>query len=150
MDYTAFYPSILFMYFGTFAGVIIAIILLIGGDIYLLKQYLKTKNIIELIGFVTCTIAIIVVLYFSLNFFKDIPNVISKNYTVATGTAEGWDTAGQEPETRGFAFKKDDGEMINIVVTYPPIYQGDRFEVIYLPNTEYGAIVKKLESGELP
>lgn len=150
INYSAFYPSILFMYFGTFAGILVAIILLICGDIFLLKQYLKSKSIIELVGFVVFIAVIIIVSHFSRNYFKDIPNIVSKNYIITTGTAEGWDSAGQVHETRGFAFKRDDGEIKNIVVTYPPIYQGDRFEVIYLPNTGYGAIVKKLESGELP
>lgn len=152
MDYSAFYPSILFMYFGAFAGILVAIILLICGDIFLIKQYLKSKSIIELVGIIACVVGIIVVAYFSRNYFKDIPNVISKNYIVTTGTAEGWDSAGPISssagpvyETRGFAFRKDDGEIKKIVVTYPPVYQGDRFEVIYLPNTGYGAIVKKLD-----
>ena len=150
MDYSAFYPSILFMYFGTFAGVLVAIFLLICGDVFLLKQYLKSKSIIELVGVVACIVAVIAVAYFSRNFFKDIPNVLSKNYIITTGTAQGWDSAGQVHETRGFAFKTDNGETIKLVGTYPPVYQGDRFEVIYLPNTGYGCIVQKLESGELP
>lgn len=150
MDYSAFYPSILLMYFGTFIGVLVAIVLLIFGDVFLLKQYLKSKAIIELVGFVACIMIIIAVAYFSRNFFKDIPNVVNKNYIITTGTAVGWDAAGPVHETRGFAFKTDDGKIKNIVVNYTPIYKGDRFKVIYLPNTGYGAIIKKLESGELP
>jgi hypothetical protein len=150
MNYSAYYPSILFMYFGTFAGIILAVALLIYGDIYILKQYIKIKSNIELVGFIVFFVAILVVLYFSRNYFKDIPNVVSKNYIVTTGTAEGWDSAGQVHETRGFAYKTDGGETKKIVVTYPPVYQGDRFEVIYLPNTGYGAIIRKLEGGELP
>lgn len=150
MDYSAFYPSILFMYFGAFVWVLVAIVLLICGDVFLIKQYLKSKSVIELVGSIACIVAIIAVAYFSRNFFKDIPNVMSKNYIITTGTAEGWDSAGQVHETRGFAFKTDDGVIKKIVVTYTPIYRGDRFEVIYLPNTGYGAIVKKLEGSELP
>ena len=150
MDYSAFYPSILLMYLGTFIWVLVAIALLICGDVFLLKQYLKSKSIIELVGVVTCIVAAIAIAYLSQNFFEDIPNVISKNYVITTGTAEGWDTAGQDPETRGFTFIKDDGETKKIVVTFTPIYQGDRFEAIYLPNTGYGAIVKKIEGSGLP
>ncbi|MGI6248083.1 MAG: hypothetical protein ACOYJX_01570 [Acutalibacteraceae bacterium] len=143
MDYSAFYPSILINYFVAFAGIIIAIILLVVSGAFLLKRYLKSKSVIELVGVVACIVAIVAVAYFSRNFFKDIPNVLSENYIVTSGTAQGWDSAGQVHETRGFAFKRDDGEIAKIVVTYPPVYQGDRFEVIYLPNTGYGAIVKK-------
>ena len=63
MDYSAFYPSILFMYFGTFAGVLVAIFLLICGDVFLLKQYLKSKSIIELVGVFACIVAVIAVAY---------------------------------------------------------------------------------------
>jgi len=150
MNYSAYYPSILFMYFGTFAGIILAVALLIYGDIYILKQYIKIKSNIELVGFIVFFVAILVVLYFSRNYFKDIPNVVRKNYIITAGTAEGWDSAGQVHETREFAFKTDGGDTQKIVVTYPPVYQGDRFEVIYLPNTGYGAIIRKLEGGELP
>lgn len=150
MDYSAFYPSVLINYFIAFAGIMTAIILLTVGDIFLIRQYLKSKSVIELVGIIACIIGVIVVAYFSRNYFKDIPNVLSNNYIVTTGTAEGWDSAGQVHETRGFAFKTDNGETIKLVVTYPPVYQGDRFEVIYLPNTGYGCIVQKLESGELP
>ncbi|MGI6745675.1 MAG: hypothetical protein ACOX45_05970 [Acutalibacteraceae bacterium] len=150
MDYSVFYPSVLLNYFVAFAGIITAIILLVVGDIFLIKQYLKSKSVIELVGIVACIAGIIIISYFLRNYFNDITNVIRKNYIVTTGTAEGWDSAGQVHETRGFAFKTDDGETIKLVVTYPPVYQGDRFEVIYLPNTGYGCIIQKLEGGELP
>lgn len=78
MDYSAFYPSILLMYFGTFAGVITALILLIYGEVYLVKEYLKSKTIIELVGVIACVVGITGVTYFFRNFFKDLPNVINR------------------------------------------------------------------------
>lgn len=148
MDYSTFYLSITIEYLIGFTSYIITIILLVCGDIFLIKRYLKSKSEIELVGIIVCIVAIIIVAYFSRNFFKDIPNVIGKNYTVSTGTAYGWNTAGQEPEARGFEFQKDDGEIIKLQVIYTPIRQGDRFEVIYLPNTGFGAIVQKIDKGK--
>lgn len=110
MDYSAYYPSILFMYIGTFVGVIVALVLLLFGAMHVFKLYKKSKFNIMLIGLTVRIVIVIVVSYFSQNFFADIPNVVSKNYIVTTGIAQGWDAAGQEPETRGFAFKKDDGD----------------------------------------
>ena len=152
MDYSAFYPTIWFMYFGTFAGIITAIILLVCGDIFLIKQYLKSKAIIELVGMVACVVAIIAVCYFSRNFFKDIPNVINKNYIISSGTVITGNNGGIDPEARDFAFKKDDdGKTVKIIANSKPIQNGERFEVIYLPNTGYGAITKRFnEGGELP
>ena len=34
-------------------------------------------------------------------------------------------------------------------VTYGPIKKGDRFEIIYLPNSKLGAIVRVLEENEI-
>ena len=149
MDYSAFYPSILLMYLGTFLWAIVAMTLLLCGAVVLLRQYLKSKSLIELAGVAACMVAVIAIAYFSRSFFQDIPNAVSRNYVIATGTAEGWDTAGQGTETRGFAFANDNGETKKIVVTYTPIYQGDRFEAMYLPNTGYGAIIKKLDGNNV-
>jgi len=147
MDYSAYYPPILFMYFGTFVGVIVAMALLICGAMHVFKLYQKSKSNIMLIGFTVCIVIVIVISYFAQSFFRDIPFVVNKNYIITIGIAQGWDTAGQEPETRGFAFKRDNGEIIDITVTYTPIHQGDRFEVIYLPHTKFGAIVRKIEDS---
>ena len=150
MDYSAFLPSVLINYFIAFAGVVTTIILLVVVGAFLARQYFKSRSFIECVGVVACVIGVFITAYFSRNYFKDIPNVVSKNYIVTDGTAEGWDSAGQVHETRGFAFKTDDGKNFKLVVTYPPVYQGDRFKVIYLPNTGFGAIIQKLEDGELP
>ena len=149
MDYSVFYPSIIIGYIGGFAGTILVIILLICGEVFLIKQYLKSKSTIELIGIFVFVVLIIVVSYYSKIYFKDIPNVINKNYIVSRGTVIEGNNGGQDPETRGFVLKTDDGEIKRLCVVYLPIDNGDRFEVIYLPNTEWGAIIQKLKGDEL-
>jgi hypothetical protein len=145
MDYSAFYSKILYLYIVAFAGVLAGIGLLVFGGVYFLKHYLKkSKAAIDIIGFIICILVFNIVSFFAANFFLDIPNAVSNNYIVATGTAQGRDAGGDISDSRGFEFKKDDGEVIRITVIYTPVYEGDRFEVIYLPNTKYAAIVKKL------
>ena len=150
MDYSSFYPSILLTYFGSFAGVIFLVILFICGEVFLIKQYLKSKAVIEIIGMFACVVIIIAISHFFRQYFKDIPNVINRNYIIATGTVVIGNNGGTESETRDFTLKKDDGETIRILANYMPIQNGDEFEVIYLPNTGCGAIIRKIKGGELP
>ena len=145
MDYSSFYPAVIILFLVAFMGVILALILLFYSEIYLLKHYLKSRTIIDFLGLMICSTVFILTSLFSLRYFRDVPNIVYQNYTIATGTAVGWDTAGLDPETRGFAFKKDgSSDIIHLTVVFTPVNQGDRFEVIYLPNTGFGAIVQKI------
>ena len=151
MDYSPYYPSILYLYFGTLAAFFVGFGLLIYGEIYLIQQIKEFKSLLSVLFFVVLFAAIVSVSLLSVDYFKDIPNVIRNNYIVATGTAEGNDSAGQEPDARGFRFKPDVGEEFYIrIPSYPQVFHGDRFEVIYLPHTGVGAIIQKLEGEELP
>ena len=145
MDYSNYHFSIIFEYFISFLGVLLSIIFLICGIVYLLKQYLQSKNVVEFIGIIACAVVIIVIAYFSRNYFKDIPNIVIKNYTITYGVVVEGDNGGRNFNTRGIVFKKEDGEIVKLVVNYYPIVSGEKFEVIYLPNTGFGAIIQKIE-----
>lgn len=40
--------------------------------------------------------------------------------------------------------------MLDLLVVYPPIRKGEIYEVMYLPHTRLGVIVRKIEEDELP
>lgn len=145
MDYSAYYPTILYEYICSFIGILGAITFFVCISVMLFKQYLELKSTLQIIGFIIFITLTIVMFNFSLKYFKDIPNILNENYIVTTGTAVGQHTPGQVPETRGFKFRGDDGVVMSIVVTYLPVFQGDRFEVIYLPHTGFGAIIRKID-----
>jgi hypothetical protein len=149
MDYSVFYPSILFMYSILLAAVLVGIILALSVSFYYLKELLKEKGVMNLVAVICFFTIVLVILYFSIDIFCDIPNVIKKNYVITTGIAIDSNNAGQEPEIRGFPLKRNyTNEIIRVAVTYYPINEGDEFEVIYLPNSKIGAIVRKIENPE--
>lgn len=145
MDYSGHYPSILLMYFGTFAGVIGGLILLLLGGRRVIKQYMKSKDIIDLLGAIPGAAFAIWLSFFSVPFFKDIPNVINGNYMVVTGTVVSWNSGGSASEARGIVLETDDGKRISVVVNYTPIRKGERYEIIRLPNTTFGSVIRQIE-----
>lgn len=94
--------------------------------------------------------AVCVFLYIPMvNEVKDIPNAIHNEYIVTTGTAIGWNTTNDDTEHRGFTFLTDDGEEVDLsVLPCPKVYQGDRLEVMYLPNSGIGAIIQWLDDSD--
>ena len=146
MDYSSYYPAIIELYLWHCCGLIVIPSLLIWMGVHLAK-YINAKSTISLI-----IVPILLILWvgFSIplytKYIKDIPNIINENYIVTTGTATSWNTTGPENTSRSFEFTTDDGEVIKLSVqSTKPVYQGDRYEVIYLPHTKCGAIVRKIE-----
>ena len=145
MDYSYYYPSILFMYFGTFIGVIVFIIMLSYVDISCIRNYIKLKEFKRLVGVIISSVCVALLVIFSIRFFKDLPNVINNNYLVVTGTVVTWDTGGTASDTRGITLETDDGELIKATVNYTPMGKGERYEIILLPNSSYGSVIRKIE-----
>lgn len=150
MDYTTLYPAINRYFFEVFvSSIVFCLIFPIYTGIKLYKEYIASKSKGIVAGLLLLSIAFVWLTYSFVNDCKDIPNIVSKNYIVATGTAIGWNTVEDETEPRGFEFQPDDGEKIDLsVLPCPPVHQGDRFEVIYLPNSGIGAIIQILDDSE--
>ena len=150
MDYSHHYPSILLMYFGILAGIIIGLVLLLMGARSLIRQYIESKGITKLAGAIAVVVCVILLAVFSVPWFKDIPNVINKNYIIITGTVVSWNSGGTQSEARGITLETDDGERIKVTVIYTPIREGERYEIIRLPNTPVGSVIRKIDDTELP
>ncbi|MDR1565234.1 MAG: hypothetical protein LBS74_09775, partial [Oscillospiraceae bacterium] len=146
MEYSTHYNAILYLYIAGLAGVVLFSVALIAGEIYLIKQYTKDKSIVEFVGAVAIpVIFVLLTIFYSSNYILDIPYAIKNDYTIATGTATGWDTTGKGNTTKSFNFTTDDGTSIDLfILSSDSIHQGDRFEVMFLPHTGCGAIVKQL------
>ena len=148
MDYSYYYPSILFMYFGTFIGIFIGFIILAKLATSYIRENKVPKESVKPAGAIILTVCVVLLAIFSISFFKDIPNVINENYIVATGTVVSWDSGGTASETRGITLETDDGKRIKTLVNYTPIREGERYEIIYLPNTTFGSIIRQIEEDE--
>lgn len=146
MDYSVFYPSILLDFCILLAGSVLALALLVYADYSHVKEFFREKNFMNALDAVFFVAATVLVLYFSTYVYRDIPHVVNSDYIITTGTALGNNSAGKEPENRGFALMRDDThEVVRITVTYYPIYKGDWMEVIFLPHTHLGAVIQKLD-----
>ncbi len=171
MEYSQYAPymsSALLNYILFAAAVLVIIVLLVIGTFFQLKTFLTQNarqedfkllffhnkgSIVDFIGIVFAVILFVVFLFWSRRVFADIPHAINKDFIVATGVVVSQNAAGREDvgETRGFEIQDlETGEIINLLVFYTPIWQGEVYEVIYLPHSKAGAIVRKIESGEEP
>lgn len=125
--------------------IIVIIIVMIARDARLIKQYVESKKIVKLASSIAVSACVVLLVLFSVAFLKDIPNVINKNYNVVTGTVVSGNRGGKNSETRGITLETDDGERIQVTVNYTPIELGERYEIIRLPNTSYGNVIRKIE-----
>lgn len=163
MDYSKFYSSIMIHYLSLLVAIIIGLVLVICADVFCIKAFLKqnaveteTKiwffsnkgSLIDFLGVIVFIIVALLILFFSRNILADIPNVINKNYVVTSGVVTAHDSSGKDDvaETRSFTLKDfNTGKEVKLLVTYTPIRQGDIYEVLYLPSSKAGAIVRKIE-----
>ena len=150
MNYSLHYPSILFIYIGVFAGIILFLILLIREGIILVRQYKKLKSVKKLACAAAAFVCIILLAAFSVPYFKDIPNAVNNNYIIAAGTVVAHDSGGTQSQTRGITLETDEGERIKVTVNYTPMRTGERYEIICLPNTGIGSVIRKTEPIKLP
>lgn len=167
MDYSKYTSSILTNYLILAGAVILGIVLSIMGEVYLTKVFIKQnaeqsgyrilffnnkESIIDFFGIIAVSVVLLLILFWSRNVLADIPNAIRRDFQVTTGIVVGQDAAGLENvgENRGFELQDlKTGEIINLQVFYTPIRKNEIYEVIYLPHTKSGAIVKKIVGGEL-
>ena len=145
MYYSEHDPSILISYFlsfGTFIGLIVAFI---SFGVWEIKQYIESKKIGDLLGSIFFMVCVVALVFTSVPCFKDIPNVINKNYITITGTVIEPGFGGRDLETRTPMLLTDDGERVSAVVVYTPFARGERYEIVRLPNTGIGYVVRKIE-----
>jgi hypothetical protein len=145
MDYSVFYANIIFHYGLSFGGIMLFLGFVAYNIFLFAKKYIRNRTVSLVFNAVFGLFAFIALVYFTVPFIRDIPNIKNRNYIIATGTSVGWDNGGTRPSIRSFDFLKDDGEMIKLHVFYGPVNKGERFEIIYLPYSKIGDIVRKLE-----
>ena len=146
MDYSSHYIVILIRYFVSFAVILSIIIVFAIYGAKLIKKYMESKKFIKLLGAIALAVGVVVFSYFSVPYFKDIPNAINFNFDIIIGTVVSGNSGGRASETRGFTVIDDNGNRRSVLANYPPIFTGDRFEIIIMPNSGSGVILQKLES----
>ena len=148
MDYSIYFRVLTNEFYDQFQKVIIVLVILVVGLIGMVYQAIvKKAGKIEWI-FVSIVIPLLIIVVLSglINNLKDLAYVKNGKYLVGTGTAITDDSRKtKDLPGRTVRFQLDDGEVIKIHLYYGPIYEGDRFEIIYLPNTRGAVIVRKLE-----
>jgi len=123
---------------------ILLIIVLLVALYYVIKR--STKRYIAILIF--STVFFIVFTNRLINYFKDLGIVNKGQFCTVKGTAVSEDTEkNKDTPVRYVRFKIDEGIEFDITLYYGQIYKGDRFEIIYLPNTGHAVIVQKLKSN---
>ncbi len=168
MDYSKFTRTILTEYMLLAGATILGIALSVIGGIYLVKAFLlqnaeqtefkflffnNKESIIDFIGLILVAVILALILLWSRNVWADVPYAINKDFSRTIGIVVSQDAAGRDDvgEARGFRLRDiETGEVLNLQVFYTPIREGEIYEVMYLPNTKVGAIVRKIEGDELP
>ena len=146
IDYSYTYPAILFTYFKIELGNI----LLLGFSVYFVftpkKEYIKGKKVGDLLGALFFVVLAIIIVSMFANELRDIPNIVNKNYVVTTGASLEPTSSERGVEFRGFRFKPDNEEIapFRVYAKAPPVHPGDRFEIIYLPVTKLGVVIRRL------
>jgi hypothetical protein len=168
LDYSKFTRTILTEYMLLAGATILGIALSVIGGIYLVKAFLlqnaeqtefkflffnNKESIIDFIGLILVAVILALILLWSRNVWADVPYAINKDFSRTIGIVVSQDAAGRDDvgEARGFRLRDiETGEVLNLQVFYTPIREGEIYEVMYLPNTKVGAIVRKIEGDELP
>jgi len=122
----------------------ILLAILCSFAIYLL---VKRRTKWDIIGLILLVIFMAVSLFQLHKYMNDFSLVKKNEIYIATGTAISTD-AQKSKDTPGryIRFRIDDGAELNLNLYYGQIYEGDRFEIVYLPNTGHAVIVQKLKS----
>ena len=77
---------------------------------------------------------------------KDLPNVVHSNYLMVTGTVT---KEGAKPEYALRRIYVSSSQMTTECKVHEDTYElGKCYEIIYLPYTKIGVVVRELEEGE--
>ena len=146
--------------------VFVGAILLLVGVVKAVKYFLKENAVCEsfkflffnnkesIIAFIFVIIAVAALLFMLILaswVVADIPYAINRNFSVSRGVVVSQHASGSDDhyEDRVFGIKDlETGETVTLYVNYTPIRRGEIYEVIYLPHTKRGAIVRKIENVE--
>ena len=127
---------------------VIGLSIMMGGGIIVglyqmaKRRMPKSEFMVLLIALPIC---LIMAFGMSSDLRKDLVYVKNGEYLKGTGTAITDDSRKTNDNPgRSVRFQFDDGEVLTISLYYGPIHIGDRFEIIYLPNTRRAVIVQKL------
>lgn len=162
VDYTQHYKTIWFNYFMSMAGMVLILIMLIYGCVYCYKcfythdfrdseskiilHYFSKESLIDFIGFVVFLLLTIFFVIFQLkgNVAKDLPYVINNDYSIVTGEIV---KQGPRPEfgLRTVHVKNSVGQLVECKVAGATYELGNGYEIIYLPNTGFGSIIRQIE-----
>ena len=133
------------LYFFNFLGSVAFTTAFISIVVWEIKQYIESKKIVDLLGSIFLMAFAVALVFYSVPYFRDIPNVINKNYVTITGTVVVADSGVSDDGSRTLTLLTDDGEEVKATVKYTPFTLGERYEITMLPNTRIGYVVRKIE-----
>jgi len=177
MDYSVYYPSVLARYFESLIAGIFMMPFLLGIFIFSIVYIIKNKKIIETVSIseveggeivekkikyihnydsvisiilvVVCPILFVLSLSNAFNLISDFPHAMNRNFTITTGIVTSWSTADERTYHRVIEIKDiNTDEIIKISVWDYPIHKDEILEVIYLPNSGEGAIIRRIDPDE--
>ena len=134
---------------------LVALGLLAVSEFHLVRIFcLDVKNQVQdikvflfhAIAMAVVTIFILILGFFSVRLVLDIPYIVKKDFCIMEGIVVSQDSAGNERlfESRTVKLKNlKTSEENTFYFYYTPIKFGETYEVIYLPNTKIGYILKK-------
>lgn len=104
--------------------------------------------IVRWISYIGLSILFVAVLSYSIRLLLDLPNVLSRKYVVDVCVITKQDSSGSDysMEDRGVGCTSENNENnhYNLQVTYTPMKLGEKYKVIYLPNSKFGVIIEKM------
>lgn len=118
-------------------------------------HFLFFHNKGSLIDFGGVIVFAIILMAFLISFSKivmDLPYMLKQDFSSVTGVVVGQNASGRDDvyEDRGFELQDlKTGEILTLQVNYTPIRKGEYYEVLYLPHTKIGTIVRKLRKDEI-
>jgi hypothetical protein len=147
MDYSEYYEFLIEMYKDSFLRGAVLTILVFCGMVSQLYNFYRKKTDGSLFIAGLCLVAFLFLSYDTIRFINDIPYVKKGEYFIATGvvtvgsTTKNVDISG----ARSFGYLVDNGKEITLSVYHKePIYVGERYEVMYLPNCKRAVIIRKI------
>ena len=147
MDYSIFYERIKADFWEYFYACFFIAFLSLVISVILIICFLKSKNKSELF----CGIILFIGFIFAVSrlsiLFPDISNIRNETFILTVGIVVGHDTTdNNRPTSRSIKLKENETEkIIKLSVHYTNIYINDMLEVIYLPNSGIGAIIRIIE-----
>ncbi len=138
MDYSMFEFKILYLFgLQLFFFVVVLLFLIFILILSNASGTSKAENIV-------LVFLILILVWTTKDKLFDIPNIITKNYTVEMMMATNIKVEDEKINNKNINFESNDGKTINLMLTTNDVKNGDKYLIMYLPNSKIGIIIEKV------